>query len=193
MIFISYASENRAGAKALYDRLRLEGYAPWIDCEDIVGGEDWAKSISRAINSADFFLACLSSNSSAKRGYLQREILEALEKWREKLPDDVYLIPVKLEQCDIPERLSGFQAVNLFRSDGWRRLVSAFEAGIRRLEHKQSPNQSEGAAYRVAPKRIADQDPVGKVYRADLSYPQIFPENAPSVAEVNLRFSRLDR
>lgn len=189
MIFLSYASEDRTRIRALYDHLRTSGYKPWMDCEDIVGGEDWARSISRAINRADFFLACLSTNSFAKRGYLQREILEALDKWREKLPDDVFLVPIRLEQCDVPERLASFQAIDLFQRDGERRLFSAFEVGLKRLERAESPNQGEGAAYRVVPKRITEQDPDGKVYSMTLAYPQISPENSTWASEVNHRLA----
>ena len=30
-----------------------------------------------------------------QRGFLQSEIRQALEVWKEKLPDDIYLIPVR--------------------------------------------------------------------------------------------------
>jgi hypothetical protein len=55
MIFVSYASEDRHQVKEIYDRLRLGGYDPWMDSVDIVGGEDWERSIERSLHNADFF------------------------------------------------------------------------------------------------------------------------------------------
>src|SRR5437879_2753146 len=84
-IFISYASEDRRKAKSLYERLQGVGYTPWMAHEDILGGEDWERSIWRAVHNADFFIVLLTANSVVKRGFLQREISKALDKWREKL------------------------------------------------------------------------------------------------------------
>jgi len=189
LIFISYASEDRTRVKELYDRLRSAGHDPWMDSADIIGGEDWERSIGRAIHSADFFVACLSNNSVQKRGFLQKEFLQALDKWREKLPDDIYLIPVKLEECAMPERLVGFQTIDLFRVDGWERLLDALSVGSERLIQEQSPLRREEPDYRIIPVRIAEQDSAGEAYKVDLSYPRIVPDAEASIAEVNLRLA----
>jgi hypothetical protein len=80
MMFVSYASEDRVQVKEIYDGLRLAGYDPWMDSVDIVGGENWERTIERALHNVDLFLACLSSNSVQKRGFLQKELLQALGK-----------------------------------------------------------------------------------------------------------------
>lgn len=185
--FISYASEDRPRATQLYKRLRAAGYKPWMDSEDIVGGEDWSRSIERAISQAEFFLVCLSAHSVEKRGYLQREILGALDKWREKLPDDIYLLPVRLEECQRPERLSRFQTIDLFQDDGWNRLFEALQVGVSRRGRLLTPSQVGRLAYRIVPKQIVEKGPEGKFYRLELSFPQIVPENESWVAELNLR------
>lgn len=66
-----------------------------MDQEDIYPGEQWQGSIERAIEHADFFLACLSTHAVSRRGFLQREIKAALDQWQEKLHSDIYLIPRK--------------------------------------------------------------------------------------------------
>lgn len=159
MIFVSYASEDRDQVKEIYDRLRLTGYDPWMDSVDIVGGEDWERTIERSLHNADFFLACLSSNSVQKRGFLQRELLQALDKWREKLPDDIYLIPLRLEECAMPERLAKFQAIDLFRDRGWERLLDALRTGTRRLVQERSPVRTEEPNYQITAVELAEQDP----------------------------------
>ena len=63
----------------------------------------WKAEIQKAIQKSDFFLVCLSTCSARKRGVIQDEIKEALETWRKKLEDDIYLIPVRLEGCEVPD------------------------------------------------------------------------------------------
>lgn len=131
-IFLSYAREDKIKVAALYQQLCDAGYKPWMDIKDILPGEKWKIAIGNAIRNSNFFFACLSSNSVSKRGYLQKEINTALEIWQEKLEDDIYLIPVRLEECDIPNALADFQWVDLFQNDGWERLQKALRVGIER-------------------------------------------------------------
>ena len=109
-----------------------------MDAKDILPGEKWSSSIRKAVQRSDFFLACLSKNSVGKRGWIQREIKGALDIWQEKLDSDIYLIPVRLEDCEAPESLSGFQWVDLFEEDGWTRLVKAIRVGIERRAEEGS-------------------------------------------------------
>jgi hypothetical protein len=55
----------------------------------------------------------------------KEEIKDALDIWQEMLDSDIYLIPIRLEDCEVPEGLRDFQWVNLFEQDGWARLVKA--------------------------------------------------------------------
>jgi TIR domain-containing protein len=131
-IFLSYVRTNKDRVEDLYKRLVSEGFIPWMDHEDVVAGELWKTKIHKAIRDSDFFLACLSKESVNKRGFLQREIKNALEIWREKLPDDIYLIPVRLEECTVPDDLTDFHWVDLFENDGWNRLLKALRIGVER-------------------------------------------------------------
>jgi hypothetical protein len=64
---------------------------------------------------------------------IQEEIKEALDIWRQKLDSDIYIIPLRLEECKIPEILEKFQWLDYFRDDGWRRLVKSIREGMARL------------------------------------------------------------
>ena len=94
---------------------------------------------------------CLLANSIDKRGWIQREIRQALDIWQEKLDSDIYLIPVRLEDCGVPERLRDFQWVNWFEADGWTRLLKAIQVGTERRkaladeEPSLGPNADQGA------------------------------------------------
>jgi hypothetical protein len=189
MIFISYAREDQVAVVPIYERLRERGYAPWMDLRDIVGGEDWERAISQAITKADFFLSFLSTKSVQKRGVLQREILGAIEKWKEKLPDDIYLIPIRLEECELPERLAQFQAIDLYAPDGWERLLGALELGRRRLGQSQAPRQNDLARYAVTRQSERGEEPEDPPYVREIHYPQIYPADAEWVTQVNDRMS----
>jgi predicted phosphodiesterase len=131
-IFISYASPDREKIGGLYRRLSSAGFKPWMDKRDILPGERWKATIEAAIRRSDVFLACLSANSVDRRGVLQREIRVALDIVDELLDTDIYLIPVRLEACRVPENLRDSHWVNLFESGGWEKLVEAVREGIER-------------------------------------------------------------
>ena len=58
-----------------------------------------------------------------------------MEIWAEKLDDDIYLIPGRLEDCEIQdEKLTQLQWVDLFRPDGVHDLVAAIQAGVVRRQ-----------------------------------------------------------
>jgi hypothetical protein len=140
-IFLSYAREDWRKVEELYQKFSLAGFKPWIDIKDILPGEKWQSSIEQAIRTSDFFVVCLSTNSVTKRGFLQREIKQALDVWQEMLESDIYLIPVRLEDCEVPENLKSFQWVDPFTTEGWTRLVKAIQVGMERrgLNNDLSP------------------------------------------------------
>ena len=140
-IFLNYAREDRQKVEALYQQLSDAGFRSWMDTKNILGGEQWQRSIQHALQQSQFFLACLSVTSVTKRSYLRREFREALEKRQEMLDSDIYLIPVRLEECEIPEELREHQGVDLFKEDGWTRLVDALQVGMerRRVGSPQKP------------------------------------------------------
>ncbi len=147
-IFISYAREDIKEARSLYQRLKDAGYSPWMDKIDLLAGRKWQTAIERAIRDADFFILCLSPNSVRKRGFLQREIRAALDLWKDKLEDDIYLIPVMLEYVDhseVPNDVREFQWVELYEEEGWDQLIRALEHGVekQRITNRQVVEKEE--------------------------------------------------
>ena len=96
---------------------------PWLDETDILPGQDWQRAITSAVHEADLVVVCLSNGSIAKRGYLQREIKDVLDV-ADEMPDDrAFVVPARLEECPVPERLRRWQWVNLHAPDGYERLL----------------------------------------------------------------------
>ena len=127
LIFLCHAKENVQKVKKAYDTLLNAGFNPWLDEINILPGQNWNLEIQKAIDNTDFALIFLSKKSVEKRGYLNKEIKWALEKQDEQLEGNIFLIPVRQEDCDLPYSLKKFQAVDLFKNDGMDRLVKALQ------------------------------------------------------------------
>ena len=124
-VFIAYAAEDAKLVDRLCDRLEAEGIDAWLDRRKLLPGQNWPAVIEHAIQKADFFVACLTRRSIAKRGTFQVEMRRALD-CADRVPlDSLFFLPVRLEDCRVPVRIAtSLQYVDLFPD---------FEAGARRL------------------------------------------------------------
>jgi hypothetical protein len=81
-----------------------------------------------------------STNAVSKTGYIQKEIREALEI-ADRMPEGrVFIIPVRLEPCEVPDRLQQWQWIDLYTSRGYQKLTASLEkhAGIHRSKARAS-------------------------------------------------------
>src|SRR4030095_876792 len=78
LVFVSYARADEEKARILYNELRKLGFTPWLDKEDLVPGQEWAREIRQIVQKAYIFLLCLSKTFAA-RGYRQVEVKMALD------------------------------------------------------------------------------------------------------------------
>lgn len=124
-VFLCHASADKPAVRKLHRYLRQRGVQPWLDELDLLPGQDWQVEIPKAIFSSDVIVVCLSKNSVDKEGYVQKEIAFALDKAMEKPERTIFIIPAKLEVCDVPSRLSRFYWVDLYREDGRKRLIQS--------------------------------------------------------------------
>lgn len=130
-VFIAYVIEDLPLALQIYDRLEAAGMHPWLDRKKLLPGQQWRRCVERAIDTADLFVACFSRAAAQKRGQFPYEVRYAL-KCSERMPlDDLFVMPVRLEQCAVPQRImSQIQYVDLFpdADKGLARLVESIEA-----------------------------------------------------------------
>lgn len=127
-IFLCHSSSDKSKVRALYQRLEKDGFNPWLDEENLIPGQEWQTEIQRAVRDSDVVIICLSNNSISKSGYVQKEIKYALDIADEKTEGTIFLIPLKLEECRVPERLGTWQWVNYFEETGYDRLLMALQA-----------------------------------------------------------------
>jgi hypothetical protein len=127
-IFLCHSSKDKLVVRGLYDRLWLDGFQPWLDEKDIMAGQDWNTEIMKAVQASDVVLVCLSQAAITKAGYVQKEIRVALDVADIQPENTIFIIPVKLEDCAVPMRLSKYQWVNLYEEYGYERLIRALRA-----------------------------------------------------------------
>lgn len=140
-LFLSFALADQAAVESLYRRLKAAGFQPWMASRDILAGEDVRRSTERALRGAAFVLVCLTRASVDQRGALQREIKQAVDRRQELLDDDIFLIPVRLEPCLLPDSLSGLWPVDLYEPDGFERLAAALQAGLAKRQELTGSQQ----------------------------------------------------
>lgn len=162
-IFLAHAKEDEPVVTQIYKQLKAEGYQPWLDKEDLLAGQHWQTEIPKAIKDSQVFIACLSRNSIAKHGYVQKEFRMALNECANKPPGSIYLIPVRIDDCTIPAlrqeeygiNLRDYHWVDLSTDDGFERLLKA----LRQVVLKGYPPSVPTSSSPVAPLPIPPQVP----------------------------------
>jgi two-component system cell cycle response regulator CtrA len=132
-VFLAHAREDKQRVRDLYTRLQASGFNPWLDEVDLLPGQNWKLEIQNAIREAGVFLACLSSRSVAKQGYVQTEFKTALSAYSERPAGAIYIIPVKLDACEVPDMqipdrgitLRDIHYVELWEDRGIQQLIKA--------------------------------------------------------------------
>jgi hypothetical protein len=87
---------------------------------------------------APVFIACFSSHSAARQhSYQNEELLLAIDQLRQRQPNDPWLIPVRFDDCDVPDfelgagrTLASIHRADLFGANhelAARRLVEAVQ------------------------------------------------------------------
>lgn len=132
-VFLAYATEDVSAADRLYQLLDDAGFSPWMDRHKLLPGQRWRKALREAVAASDYFIACFSRHSVNKRGGFQQELREALNCALAIPLEQTYLIPVRLDDCAVPEEIRReVQFVDLFPN--FRRGFEKIVATIRRQE-----------------------------------------------------------
>jgi hypothetical protein len=156
-VFISYVREDSLHVDRLQRTLETAGVPVWRDTANLLPGEDWRLNIRRAITgSALVFIACFSNRSAARKVTFQNEELYiAIEQHRLRRPQDTWLIPVRFDDCDIPDfwiggnrTLLSLQSVDLFGDHYDQAAEQLITAILRRLGPRVAEIAADPAASR---------------------------------------------
>jgi hypothetical protein len=139
--FIAHDPEDGQAADCLQHILEAAGIRVWRDAVDLLPGQDRRAEIRKAISEgALVFIACFSRSSVARpRSIQNEELLLAVEQLRMRLPDDPWLIPVRFDDCRVPDieigggrTLASLEPADLF-GDGAEAAAERVVATIGRL------------------------------------------------------------
>ncbi len=122
-VFLCHSSNDKPAVRELYQKLRAKPWIqPWLDEEELYPGQDWNMEIEKAVEAADAIIVCLTKGSITKEGYVQRELRIVLDFADYKPEGTLYIIPVRLEECEPPRRLRPWQYADYFEGNRERAL-----------------------------------------------------------------------
>jgi cytoskeletal protein RodZ len=104
LTFISYSRTNKDFALELAKELKAAGFLIWFDQLDIPTGSRWDDEIQKALEQCEIFMVILTPNSIASNN-VKDEIGYAIDS-------NKHILPVLLENANIPFRLRRFQYVD---------------------------------------------------------------------------------
>lgn len=162
LVFLSHASEDKPRVRRLCMRLKADGFDPWLDEERLLPGMDWDREIKEALRASDAILVCFSQHSIIKEGYIQREYKKAMQYLEEKPENTIYVIPVRLDESEIPYFMQELQYVDF--PSGYERLAMALN--IRQSQKKgqgtnavKTPDKTSGTESIAETQPIAQKKP----------------------------------
>ena len=126
-VFLIHAHSDRETVHKLYQRMVKDGINVWLDAERLQPGQDWQNEIRNALLKCEVVLVCLARGFDKQHGYRHEELKLALDK-ASFVPDDrVFIIPVRLEECEVPESLNHLHRVDVFKPGGYKKLLSVLQ------------------------------------------------------------------
>jgi len=164
-VFLCHAHDDKLQVRELYQRLKSEGWIdPWIDEDKLTLGQHLTSVIESALDDADVVIIFLSRNSVQKEGFVQRELNYAWDLSLEKPREVIFLIPFRLDDCEVPRHLRSRQWGDYFgqKKDGtYNTLLKSLN-----IRHEQKLKlEAEDLARSEKPKRTPKtqvKEPAGK-------------------------------
>ena len=130
-IFLIYAHSDKKVVRRLYHRITRNQIKAWLDEKDLMPGQNWKYEIRQAILRSNIVVVCLSRQFNKQGGFRHEELQIALEKARSFPDREIFIIPARLEKCDLTEPLRQWQCVDLFEANGFRKLLKSIKENIR--------------------------------------------------------------
>jgi tetratricopeptide (TPR) repeat protein len=157
-IFLCHASDDKTKVHSLYSKLTADGFDTWLDEENLLPGQEWQIEIPKAVQNTDVVIVCLSKKFIVKEGYGQKEIKLALDVADEKPEGTIFLIPAKLEECKVPDRLIRWQWVELFKQKGYMKLKRALNSRAIQLYSSLTQQKDKNASNLFANLKLAQKE-----------------------------------
>ena len=138
-VFLSHSKLDKERVRNIYETLSLQKdieIDPWLDTEKLLPGDNWMMKVEEAVIASDVVIVCLSEKSLTKQGFIHKEISLALETADLKPEGTIFIIPLRLEECDVPKRLSKWQWFDYFENSqgDFNKLMRALRERAKSLD-----------------------------------------------------------
>jgi hypothetical protein len=145
-VFLSYSRPDRSTVLNLYEALEAGGFNVWIDAKNLKGGDKWSEVTGNALRASDVVIICLSRNYIPMSANLKGELGAAMEI-AETLPEDrTFIIPVRLEECEVPSIIeSSLYYLDLFTNEGREQLFVKLNELALQLSSPEHSSQSNAS------------------------------------------------
>jgi hypothetical protein len=121
-VVIFYGEPDRAKAEKARALLRRHGIDAWLASRDLRAGEKWFDRIRNVLVGANRVLILVSSRTVSRDGELQHEIRDVMKLEQKKAPDGRFVLPGRLDDCEMHPLLNEFHWIDLITSGDWARL-----------------------------------------------------------------------
>lgn len=169
-IFMSHSSKDKEFVRWLSQSLEEIGYQVWLDEWEIKVGESITGRVQDGLDKSQYLILVLSS-SSVESGWVEKE-------WKAKYWDEIknkqtIILPVLIEQCNIPTLLKDKRYANFSsnRTKALLELVSGL-GGITFPKNEVGPNISEV----VKTKNNDALELMKKISNRDIALSSVLPE-----------------
>jgi hypothetical protein len=125
ILFLCYSPIDKEKVYELYNHLKNDGINVWIDQQSLLPGQNRKSEVANIIAKSYAIIVCLSKNSIQEEGEIQADIRVAIEAAKNKPEGIIFMIPVKLDACQLPPSLSQYHPANLYEDDGYYKLLQS--------------------------------------------------------------------
>lgn len=128
-VFIMYSHADQAAAKELVAKLRSSGYNPWFDVDEIAPGQRIPETVTNGLAASAVALLLISKNLDLEKPTIGKELKTALATMKSKDESFSPVIPVRLDDAEVPQPLADVSWIDLRDPESFERL----DRGLKRV------------------------------------------------------------
>ena len=125
-VFVSHSSKDKAIVDRIVSDLKNHGISVWYDKFEIKAGDNIVEKVNEGLRDSKYFLIILSPNALSSSWVTEEMSFAVLQQIAFK---GVFVIPVLIEDCNIPPLLQHRRYVDFRKSykQGMQQLLEIFE------------------------------------------------------------------
>ncbi|NNJ09534.1 TIR domain-containing protein [Chloroflexales bacterium ZM16-3] len=138
-VVIGCSREDGPAARAIAQRLRVDGLSPWLLADELEGQPDPLRALRDAVAEADAVIFCVSRRSCGPDGQPALDIARLSDLVRLGRPPISLVIALKLGVCDLHAEIPQARVIEIFGYSGYERLLAALRDHAENLRRAAAP------------------------------------------------------